>query len=266
MQTPPCPVDDEFRIEALHELKLLDSKPDAKFDRIVRVTRQLFDIEICLISLVDNHRQWFKAKVGLDAEETPRDISFCGHAILFDDVFVVKNALDDQRFFDNPLVTGAPHIRFYAGAPLKLPNGYKIGTLCIISPVARPEFAEKEITLLRDLGSLVVDLIALDEVRKMKDDAVQRTERYEVLSGISKAPMATANHLGEIDNCNEAFEKAFGPAPTLGKTLKDLLGLPVSWAEQVRSNGELFATHQQKNESAETIRVMPFRDGFILCR
>jgi len=155
MMEPQIPKLENQRIAELRSLLLLDSSPEERFDRITRVAKQLFNVPIALISLVDTDRQWFKSRVGLDASETNRDISFCGHAILSDDVFIVENALNDLRFCDNPLVTGGPKIRFYAGAPLAMPSGNKLGTLCIISTEAR-EFDLKQRALLHDLSEIVI--------------------------------------------------------------------------------------------------------------
>lgn len=133
MQAPPLPKDETQRLQALRELLILDTPPEERFDRVARFAAEEFEVPIALVSLIDENRQWFKARVGLPVCETHRDISFCGHAILQDGIFVIEDALLDARFADNPLVTGEPHIRFYAGAPLRLPGGgAAIGTLCLI--------------------------------------------------------------------------------------------------------------------------------------
>ena len=128
----PIPTDDERRLQALREMLILDTPPDERFDRVVRFAADEFDMPIVLVSLVDARRQWFKARVGLDVCETERDISFCGHVIVQPQIIVVEDALQDERFHDNPLVAGDPKIRFYAGAPLQLPTGEIVGTLCMI--------------------------------------------------------------------------------------------------------------------------------------
>lgn len=124
------------------------------------MAKRMFGVEICLISLVDTHRQWFKSKQGLDACETSREISFCGHAILDDKVFIVSDARNDPRFADNPLVTDAPFIRFYAGCPIRAPNGHRVGTLCLIDSEARELLADDQETL-NDFAAMVEDEMAV---------------------------------------------------------------------------------------------------------
>ncbi|MFW2404392.1 MAG: diguanylate cyclase [Gammaproteobacteria bacterium] len=156
MLEPPNPIDETQRLMSLHSLRVLDTPSEERFDRITRMAQRMFGVEICLVSLVDENRQWFKSKQGLDACETSREISFCGHAILGDDLFIVDDASVDPRFADNPLVTGGPEIRFYAGYPIHGPHGFRIGTLCLID--SKPKtLTEDEKQTLRDLGGLVED-------------------------------------------------------------------------------------------------------------
>ena len=156
MQEARLPENEARRVAALHSLGILDTPYEGRFDRYTRITARIFDTPIALISLVDRYRQWFKSVEGLDCDETPRSISFCGHAILGDDVFEIRNARRDPRFRDNPLVVGPPNIRFYAGAPLKGPDGHKLGTLCIIDKVPR-QLSDDEKTTLQNLADIVVD-------------------------------------------------------------------------------------------------------------
>ena len=153
MLVPRKPANEEARIQALHGLNLLDSAPEERFDRLTRLAKRLFNVPIALVTLVDKDRQWFKSCVGLDATETSRDVSFCGHAILKDDLLLVRDAREDERFHDNPLVTGEPNIRFYAGYPLTVPNGNKMGTLCLLDTKPR-ELDDEERALLRDLAEM----------------------------------------------------------------------------------------------------------------
>jgi GAF domain-containing protein len=156
MTPPPLPPNEADRLAALRQLLILDTPPEERFDRITAFAQREFGVPTVLISMVDGERQWFKSKVGLAACETPRSISFCGHAILQEDVMVVADARTDARFSDNPLVTGEPFIRFYAGAPLVLPSGHAVGTLCLISPELHTyDFVDEAIH--RALRDLVVE-------------------------------------------------------------------------------------------------------------
>jgi signal transduction histidine kinase len=148
---PALPADEQERLQDLQCLSILDTKPEARFDRITRTAQRLFRVPIALLSLVDSDRQWFKSRRGLGATQTPRSISFCGHAILQEGVFVVCDAAADARFKDNPLVTDGPAIRFYAGAPLRAPSGRRVGTLCIIDTAPR-EWTSEDAAGLTDLA------------------------------------------------------------------------------------------------------------------
>ncbi|GGX05790.1 GAF domain-containing protein [Undibacterium macrobrachii] len=159
MESPKIPQNEESRLQALREYHILDTLPEERFDRLTRLAQQIFNVDIALVSLIDADRQWFKSKQGLDACETDREISFCGHAILERDIFHIPNALNDPRFADNPLVTGAPNIRFYAGAPLRPDGENSVGTLCIIDSNARM-LSIKEQRILRDLADSVEREIA----------------------------------------------------------------------------------------------------------
>lgn len=156
MRPPKIPDNEDIRISELRSLLLLDSSPEERFDRITRIAKQLFDVPISLVSLIDTDRQWFKSKQGIDVSETGRDVSFCGHAILGDEVFIVEDTFEDTRFSDNPLVSSGPEIRFYAGAPILMPSGNKLGTLCIISNKPR-KFSQEQSALLQDLAKIVIN-------------------------------------------------------------------------------------------------------------
>ena len=163
MIKPAIPSNESRRLQSLRDLRLLDTPPEERFDRVTRLARQLFSTPIALVSLVDADRQWFKSRQGLDAKETPRDISFCGHAILDDKIMVVNDAETDQRFCDNPLVCGNPSIRFYAGYPLAAPDGSRVGTLCVIDDKPK-EISKEQLQLLRELGRMVEEeLIAAND-------------------------------------------------------------------------------------------------------
>ena len=181
MQEPPTPPDEQQRLQALYDLQLLDTQAEERFDRLTRLARQMFGVSIALVSLVDEDRQWFKSRQGLDACETGRDISFCGHAILGREVFEINDASKDPRFADNPLVTDAPHIRFYAGAPLFTANGYAIGTLCIIDTRPRQLNADEH-QALRDLADTVVSEIDRLEQHKQSQELQAAQKLAEVIA------------------------------------------------------------------------------------
>jgi diguanylate cyclase (GGDEF)-like protein len=172
VRTPDIPADEQIRLQTLRSLNLLDTPPEERFDRLTRMAKRLFGVPIVLVSLVDQNRQWFKSNVGLEVSETSRDISFCGHAILGEEVFIVPDALADERFADNPLVLNEPHIRFYAGALLRGPDGRKLGTLCVIDHQPR-SFGQDDIEALEDLASMVereltaIEMATVDELTKI---------------------------------------------------------------------------------------------------
>lgn len=181
MHVPPIPANEASRILALHALKILDSEPEERFDRLTRMARRMFDVPIALVSLVDVDRQWFKSKQGIDASETPRSISFCSHAIVEDHIMEIPDAREDIRFFDNPVVTGDPHVRFYAGCPIKISGGHAVGTLCLVDREPR-SLSPKDRELLQDLAAMAEDEIAAIQSATI-DHLTQMSNRrgFEVL-------------------------------------------------------------------------------------
>jgi GAF domain-containing protein len=173
LKAAPAPSNEISRVAALRLLSILDTQPEERFDRLTRLAKRLFGVPIAQVTLVDENRQWFKSGAGDLGNETPRDISFCAHAILSDQILIVPDAATDERFIDNPLVTGDPNIRFYAGCPLKV-GPHSVGTLCVIDNKPRA-VSEDELQLLRDLG----------EMAQQELTAVQ---------------MATTDHLTAISN------------------------------------------------------------------
>src|SRR5262249_36847107 len=171
--TPPAPPDEAVRLETLYSLKILDTAPEERFDRITRVAARLFDVPVAMVSLIDANRQWFKSCQGLSVSETPRSISFCAHTILGDDVFYVADTKLDPRFADNPLVTGEPFVRFYAGYPIAAPNGAKLGTLCLADRKPR-QMSKAELQLLRDLGMWVQTELSI--VKGLQDEIARQSE------------------------------------------------------------------------------------------
>ena len=176
MQIAPPPLNEAARLRMLHSLELLDTPAEECFDRATRVLAQLVRVPIALVSLVDANRQWFKSRVGLDVCETSRDIAFCAHALTSRNMLLVEDALADERFADNPLVTGAPYVRFYAGVPLSTADGLVLGTLCAIDTVPRT-LSEAEKAAMLDLARMVErDLLQRSvarEVRQVNEDERQ---------------------------------------------------------------------------------------------
>ncbi len=172
----PIPDNDEQRLEALRRLDVLDTPTEERFDRITRLASAILEMPIVAISLVDRDRQWFKSIYGLDAKETGRDVSFCGHAITCgQELFVIEDAQEDDRFHDNPLVQGAPNIRFYAGGPVSTEDGNRIGTLCVIDTKPRV-LSSEQLQILSDLADVAEGELRAMEVGRLQREIVQREQ------------------------------------------------------------------------------------------
>lgn len=187
------PPDEAERLEALEALELLDTPPDERFDRVTRLASRLFEVPIALVTLVDEDRQWFKSNVGLAAGQTARDVSFCAHAILDTEVLVVPDTWLDPRFAENPLVTEDPHIRFYAGYPLRTPSGQPVGTLCLIDHEPRQLSGDEQASLM-DLGRMIEHEFTTAELANQDGlTGLQNRRGFE----IAASPMlAAAGRLG----------------------------------------------------------------------
>ncbi len=156
--TIPMPHNEAERLDALKRYNIMDTLPEEAFDRITRLVARQLNVQFALISLLDEERQWFKSRVGLDVSETPRELAFCAYTIMQDEPFIVEDATNHPTFQNNPLVTGEPNVRFYAGVPLRTPDGYNLGTLCAIDTKARKISAD-ELKSLADLAHIVVDAL-----------------------------------------------------------------------------------------------------------
>jgi PAS domain S-box-containing protein len=209
----PLPPDEFRRLSALRDLGLLDTAPEPAFDLAVALIQQLAGVESALVSLVDENRQWFKAKAGLDVCETPRDAAFCAHAILQDDVLWIEDATADARFQDNPLVVGAPHIRFYAGAPL-IVRGARIGSLCMFDPAPRP--ADPRLRALLETTAR-----SLSQHIERRSDGLAATS----LLDHSTDAAVTVNAEGHLTSWSAGAERMFGwsAEEALGRSLDIIL-------------------------------------------
>ena len=184
----PLPENENARLKILHDYQILDTPAEDTFDDIALLASQICDAPIALISLVDENRQWFKSRIGLDIEETPRDVSFCAHAIASSspDVFLVYDVLNDERFIENPLVVNEPQIRFYAGAPLVTPEKESLGTLCVIDRKPR-QLTERQISALQALArqvSLQLELRRTSALLAQANEELKNLSLTDDLTGL----------------------------------------------------------------------------------
>jgi len=195
---PPVPQNEAKRLKVLWQYEVLDTVPEELFDDLAELAAQICEAPIALISLVDEKRQWFKSRVGTTVNETSRDISFCAYAITQNDLFIVPDALRDERFARSPLVTSDPKIRFYAGAPLITPDGHALGTLCVIDKVPR-ELRLEQKQALRILARHVVSQLELR--RRSRELAAAREEHQEFEAEVEKLRAELAKARGELARC-----------------------------------------------------------------
>ena len=211
---PPTPSNESSRLAALLRFELLDTPAEAMFDNITALAAQICETPIALISLVDAERQWFKSRQGLDARETPRELAFCAHAINGETLFEVENALLDPRFRDNPLVTGAPDIRFYAGMPLADSEGHNLGTLCVIDRQPR-QLSVQQKGALKLLAQQAINLFELRlQTRQQQEQAALHKA---ILSSVGTAVLIT-------DMAGVIRQASPGVLPLLGYEVDALVG------------------------------------------
>ncbi len=212
------------------EYAVLDTLPERALDDLTALAAQLCGVPIAQISLVDDQRQWFKAKVGLEMVETPRDISFCGHAIHQSDLFIIPDATKDARFADNPLVLGAPNIRFYAGAPLVSPEGAAIRALCVIDRVPRA-LTEAQLQVLRVLSRQVMTHL---ELRRQARELIESEERLRIVTENSRVGLVIVDQDRRYIYSNRAYTQLLGITSTsiVGQRVADVL--PRIYEDQIR--------------------------------
>lgn len=272
MQIAPLPDDEAIRLCALQQYHVLDTDPESGFDDITRLTVQLCDTPIALVSLVDAHRQWFKSKVGLDVTETPRDVAFCSHSILQQDVLIVPDTLQDARFATNPLVTFDPFIRFYAGVPLITPTGEALGTLCVIDQVPRT-LTSQQIEGLRVLSRQVVNQLELRRSLMISASLAYESQMAEVALRQSEAKFRnlvehTNDWVWEIDLYGrftyvnpKVFDiLGYQPEEILGRTTFDFM--PSKEAKQFSGLLSIFIVQQAPFTRLE--KVLLHKSGHVV--
>ncbi len=256
MQTPSTPEKELERLNALKNLEILDTPPSDIFDDLTALAATICGTPIALITLLDENRQWFKSKIGIEATQTPREISFCGHAILQDNVFEVENALLDARFLDNPLVTGMPNIRFYAGMPIKTQDAHHLGTLCVIDTVPRT-LTEAQKTALMQLSKQVMLQIehrtALKTIINLNQTLYEKATFTQTL--IDNIP-ATFGYWDQNQHCvyaNQKYQSTLNLAPQamLGKHY--LEALPSFMTEQLHTH--FVKTYSGEPQTTEMTRI-----------
>jgi signal transduction histidine kinase len=271
MRTAPRPGNEESRLQKLRSYDILDTPPEEPFERITRIVAETMGAPIAAVSLIDRDRMWMKSRRGLDIAEMPRDLAFCAHAILSDQVFVVEDATRDLRFSANPLVTGDPALRFYAGAPLRTPDGFNLGTLCVIDRRPRT-LAPNHRQLLEDLARLTVDEMELRIALQtaMKEAAEQtklmmvKDEFVSVVTHELRTPltsirgalgMLNAGVLGALpEKATQAVTIAHRNAIILSQLVDDILDMQKLQAGQLAFSFEPVETGPVLTETCEDLR------------
>lgn len=249
--TNPKPANEDKRLEALRKLNILDSMPEKQFDDITRLASIICGTPMTLITLIDEDRQWFKSKIGIDDTETPRDVSFCRYAIMDNKVFEVENALKDPRFVENPFVTDDPNVRFYAGAPLTTREGYNIGTLCVLD-VKPNKLTDEQREALEILAKQVA---ANMELRKDRNNVVSENflinESNELLNAfIENSPSMVS--MKDLDG--RYIYVNSNAARSIGKDVSELIGLTVYDLRGKEIGDEITRNENEVKQGRKTTR------------
>ncbi|HEY9876802.1 MAG TPA: PAS domain S-box protein, partial [Leptolyngbyaceae cyanobacterium] len=243
--SPPLPINEEERLTALQQYQVLDTEPELAFDGLTRLAAQICETPIAFISLLDAQRQWFKAKVGIEVRETPRDVAFCAYTILQSDLLLVPDAQQDQRFADNPFVASDPCVRFYAGAPLITPSGYAIGGLCVVDTVPRGLSQQQQ----EGLKILAQQVIAQLELRRTLA-AWQQTMLEQQHTAIALLKMSTAlenavEGISQLDAEGRYVMVNPAYAAMVGYEPEAMLGMPWQVTVYAEDIPRVVATYQQ---------------------
>lgn len=262
MITAPFTDEEEDRLRVLNQLNILDTLEEQAYDDLTLLAAQLCDTPIALVSLVDTDRQWFKSHYGLDARETPRDLAFCAHAIHGNEIFMVEDSENDERFHDNPLVTGAPHVKFYAGFPLYVEGKYPVGTLCVIDNHSRTlsdsqkqalEALSRQVVSQLELRLKVKQLLVLDHT---KDEFISmvshelRTPLTSILGSLSLLSNTMADQMSE--QAAAMADVAFRNSERLINIVNDILDIAKISAGKFELN---FAEYDLKELLTQAIEL-----------